>query len=169
MSNIRSSMHELLLCPTLSLISHVTPHPCANTVDPPKNKLQLNSSNQSSEKRCVQQVLDFTSNNAATTQITGSESEKITQEMSKSFPSYRELCPPNFTWGSISASEFQPLIESAYAEVVHWRCNLFQVPSGSIRNKFVLKLAKLFQAFVDAASLESVAITAAMVMPHLLL
>ena len=40
-------------CPTLSLISHVTPHPCANTVDPPKNKLQLNSSNQSSKNRCA--------------------------------------------------------------------------------------------------------------------
>ena len=33
----------------------------------------------------------------------------------------------------------------------------------------MLELAKLNQAFVDAASLESVAIIAAMVMPHLLL
>ena len=87
--------------------------------------------------------------------------------MSKLFPSYRDCHQANFTWGSISASEFQPLIESAYAEVVHWCRNLFQVPSGSIGNKFVLELAKLCQAFADAASLESVAITAAMVMPPL--
>ena len=52
----------------------------------------------------------------------------------------------------------------AYEEVVHWRRNLFQVPSGVSGKSFVSELARLFQAYADSSSLESIAMKATTVM-----
>ena len=52
---------------------------------------------------------------------------------------------------------------------MHWRRNLFKVPSGKAGKAFVRELTRLFQAYADGSSLESVALKAAMVMPALLL
>ena len=41
------------------------------------------------------------------------------------------LEPPNFSWGPLEGQEFCDKVNEAYEEVVHWRRNLFQVPSGS--------------------------------------
>lgn len=75
----------------------------------------------------------------------------------------------NFQWGSLSGSQFTENVMSAYSEVAHWRSNLFHVPSGAVGKKFVSELARLIQAYADASALESVALTAVMTMPHLLL
>lgn len=52
---------------------------------------------------------------------------------------------------------------------MHWKSNLFYVPSGASGKQFVTELARLFQAYADASALEIVAILAAMIMPHILL
>ena len=70
------------------------------------------------------------------------------------------LQPPNFTWGSCSGEVFCTKINLAYEEVVHWRRNLFQVPSGSTGKAFVSELARLFQAYADSSSLECIAMKA---------
>ena len=49
------------------------------------------------------------------------------------------LQPPKFTWGSCSGEVFCMNINLAYEEVVHWRRNLFQVPSGSVGKSFVFR------------------------------
>ena len=41
------------------------------------------------------------------------------------------LQPPNFMWGSCNGEAFCTKVNLAYEEVVHWRRNLFQVPSQS--------------------------------------
>ena len=46
---------------------------------------------------------------------------------------------------------------------------MFKVPSGRAGKSFVCELARMIQAYADASALESVASTAAMVMPTLLL
>ena len=80
-----------------------------------------------------------------------------------------DLQPPNFSWGSCCGEVFCTRINSAYEEVVHWRRNLFQVPSGSAGKAFVSELARLFQAYADSSSLECIAMKAITVMPILLL
>lgn len=57
----------------------------------------------------------------------------------------------------------------AYEEVVHWRRNIFQVPSGSAGKSFVLELARLFQAYADSSSLECIAMKAITIAQVLLL
>jgi hypothetical protein len=85
-------------------------------------------------------------------------------------PPFVRVQDPNFMWSeSVNGEAFSTAIKSAYAEVVKWRRNIFLVPSGKIGERFVRELSRLFRAYGEATSLESVALTAAMVMPHLLL
>ena len=44
---------------------------------------------------------------------------------------FTDLFPVSFQWGSCSGSGFCDAISSIYDEIVHWKRNLFQVPSGS--------------------------------------
>ena len=60
-------------------------------------------------------------------------------------------------------------ILSAYEEVVHWRRNLFLVPSGSTGKSFVRELARLIRTLAEDSALAPVAMTAITTMPHLLL
>ena len=80
-----------------------------------------------------------------------------------------ELQPPTFTWGECTGELFCEKVNSAYDEVVHWRRNVFQVPSGSSGRAFVSELARLFRAYADCSSLESIAMKAISVMQTLLL
>ena len=84
-------------------------------------------------------------------------------------PPFRESSTRNFTWGSLDGDDFANVLHSAYCEVVHWRRNLFLVPSGSIGKKFVRELTRLFNEYAQASALESVALEAIMVASCLLL
>lgn len=79
------------------------------------------------------------------------------------------MARPVFQWGTVSGEEFVRVVDSVYDEVVHWRRNLFKVPSGKEGKAFVSELARLFRSYAEATALEQVALKAAMVMPHLLL
>ncbi len=39
---------------------------------------------------------------------------------------------PNFTWGDLPGADLCNKMREVYNEVVHWRRNLFQIPSGSV-------------------------------------
>ena len=54
--------------------------------------------------------------------------------------------PRNFRWGPHEGDEFYSIISNVYEEVIHWRRNVFLVPSGSTGKAFVSELARLFQA-----------------------
>ena len=79
------------------------------------------------------------------------------------------LQPPDFSWGPHQGAEFRTLVDTAYEEVVHWRRNIFQVPSGSAGKAFVLELARLLQAYADSSSLECIAMKAITIAQVLLL
>ena len=71
--------------------------------------------------------------------------------------------------GSFGAASSIQIISAAYTEVVHFRSNLFPVPSGTCGEKFVAMLAGLFQCFSDSAVGEVTALKAAMLFTQLLL
>ena len=68
----------------------------------------------------------------------------------------------------MEGSEFCSCISSVYNEVIHWRRNMFKVPSGRVGDSFVKELARLFQAYADSSSLEPIALYSALVMSVLL-
>ena len=74
-----------------------------------------------------------------------------------------------FSWGNVSGPDFCSSIEAAYDEIVHWRRNLFSVPTGRAGKLFVQELARLWRAYASASALERVALRASMVMCTLLL
>ena len=82
---------------------------------------------------------------------------------------YRQSCEPCFAWGNCEGAMFQGAIVDIYKIVVHWRRNIFRAPSGKAGKLVVRELTLLFQAYAEASTLESVAITAAMVLPSLIL
>ena len=67
------------------------------------------------------------------------------------------------------AEAFRQDIQESYNQIVHWRRNLFKVPSEQAGKSFVRELARMFKSYVEASALECVALQAAMVMPVLLL
>ena len=75
----------------------------------------------------------------------------------------------NFRWGELSEEEVDRKISKAYEEVIHWRRNLFKIPSGCLGKTFVQEMASLFQSYADASTREKVALKAAMVLPALVL
>ena len=76
----------------------------------------------------------------------------------------------NFAWSpSVSGDIFSERVCRAYDIVVHWRRNLFPVPSGRVGTQLVSELSKLFNYYGRASALESIALRAAMLMPALLL
>ena len=84
-------------------------------------------------------------------------------------PSFTPISTPDFRWGDVDGKAFADTINRCYEVIVHWRRNLFKVPSGKAGKAFVQELARMFRAYADASALESIAMKAAMVMPALLL
>ena len=83
-------------------------------------------------------------------------------------PLFRPVQEADYTWGRWSGHVFSSLIDDAYSQIVHWRSNLFKVPSGSTGKWFVAEIAYLFEAFAVESALEVVALKAAMTLPTLL-
>ena len=74
-----------------------------------------------------------------------------------------------FTWGIHDAEAFSKMLDTIYSEVVHWKGNTFTIPYGEAGSKFASELARLFNAFAQASTLEAVALKAVAVMQILLL
>ena len=75
----------------------------------------------------------------------------------------------HFIWGESDSECFIPAISSAYKEIVHWRRNIFMIPSGPSGKEFILEITTVLTAFVERYSLEPIALQAVMTMPALLL
>ena len=84
-------------------------------------------------------------------------------------PAFTPMALPRFTWGELDSETFTQRLNHAYSTVVHWRRNIFSIPSGNAGAGFVTELSRLFRAYAVGSALESVALKAAMTMCALLL
>ena len=82
---------------------------------------------------------------------------------------------PNFpiieVWpiNNVADAEFINLISNTYDEIVHYRRNLFNVPSGKAGKEFIDELTHWLRHFNTSSNLNSIAIKAFMVLPSLML
>ena len=74
-----------------------------------------------------------------------------------------------FSWGKLTGEEFCRKIGESYEVIVHWRRNLFLIPSGSSGKVFVAEVAKLFQCYAENDAIQPIALKTCMVMQALLL
>ena len=74
---------------------------------------------------------------------------------------------PQFTWGDggVNSETFTTSIRTAYTEVVHWKRNIFSVPSGSVGKAFVNEVAMLYHAYADSSAFEVIALSATTILP----
>lgn len=84
-------------------------------------------------------------------------------------PNYLPMEQPIFQWGDVDATTLIERIDNAYQQIVHWKPNLFKIPSGNSGSLFVSTLTSLISAYADGTALECIALKAAMSMPALLL
>ena len=75
----------------------------------------------------------------------------------------------NKTWGNISHESFCDTINGVYDEIVHFRRNIFNAPSGRAGKAFIEELAFWIKQFNSNSDLNSVALKAFMVLPTLIL
>ena len=82
-------------------------------------------------------------------------------------PQFTPMAYPVFTWGEYDSTHFIDTLNAAFSGAVHWKINLFKIPSEKAGKSFVSELTRLFKAANHA--LESIALKAATLMPILLL
>ena len=84
-------------------------------------------------------------------------------------PAFTPMAPSRFLWGDLDSETFILRLNSAYSTIVHWKRNIFAIPSGKVGTTFVNELSRLFRAYAVGSTLESVALKAALTMCPLLL
>ena len=77
--------------------------------------------------------------------------------------------PSCYKWGVLVGPQIRHTVDLAFEEIVTWKRNIFLVPYGKIGRRFILELARFYQAFADATVLESIAMKICVILPHLLL
>ena len=76
---------------------------------------------------------------------------------------------PNFQRGSKDGKAICDMIGEAYNDIIHWKRNIFLVPSGATGKLFIQEITRLLQAFADGSTMECIALKASFVMQILLL
>ena len=75
----------------------------------------------------------------------------------------------NKTWGHISHDSFCDTINGVYDKIVHFKRDIFNVPSGRAGKAFIEELTFWIKQFNSNSDLNSVALKAFMVLPALIL
>ena len=61
----------------------------------------------------------------------------------RALPSFTSSILSDFIWHNSSSAELVVLFDDLYSKIVHWRPNLFRVPTGSTGRAFIVELAHL--------------------------
>ena len=76
---------------------------------------------------------------------------------------------PEFQWGSVDGMAFCEMIDEVYNDIIHWKRNIFLLPSGATGKSFIEEITRLLMAFADGSAIECIALKAFFVMQILLL
>ena len=71
--------------------------------------------------------------------------------------------------GEVNSEKFIQSVQAAHIEAVHWKGNIFAVPSGNAGKVFVSEIARMFRAYAKRSALEAIAVSATTILPILLL
>ena len=75
--------------------------------------------------------------------------EEDTETLIVPLPPYSSSSEPIFSWGDVDGETFRCALNGTYDEIVHWKRNLFKVPSGKAGTPFVRELSRMFRAYAD--------------------
>ena len=86
-----------------------------------------------------------------------------------SLPAFSVAQEPNFMRAEVDGVSFAGAVDCAYTEVIHWRRNVFKVPSEKTGKAFAAELSRFLRAYANGSTLETIALKCAMILPFLLL
>ena len=69
----------------------------------------------------------------------------------------------------MAGSTFEKDLNNAYEKIVHWKKNVFMLPSGAAGKRYVEEVTRLMKLWIQDTPLKSISLKAAHVMPALLL
>ena len=75
--------------------------------------------------------------------------------------------PQPLVGGSYSLADIDLIINAMYDEIVHWRKNLFLMPSGKVGKLFIRETTHLLDSWTNESFLCKIALKAVMIMPAL--
>ena len=93
------------------------------------------------------------------------EDRRHLENLCSTLPEYNPLMDPV----ADSILHMRDAIELAYSKIVHWRPNIFKLPSGNASKQFIDELTNLFNSYNEGSVTVSFTITSAMVFPALIL
>ena len=99
----------------------------------------------------------------------GDEDRASDGRFTTNLPAFRPAGQPNFRWGAKEGVDFAHGVRVSYEVVVHWRRNVFLLPSGKVGKEFIRELTRLFNAYTGTSALESVVFDSIMLMCVLVL
>ena len=91
------------------------------------------------------------------------------QQISSIQPNIPELLSSSLNNISPEVAHFKQQIDSVYDKIVHWKKNLFELPTCSIGRQFVKELCSWLQHFNNETEYQCIAIKTFVVLPALLL
>ena len=75
----------------------------------------------------------------------------------------------NFYWNDVAGTKFANELNNAYGKIVHWKRNLFMLPSGAAGKNYIDEVTRLMKLWINDTPLWKIALKAVHVMPALLL
>ena len=85
------------------------------------------------------------------------EDRRHLENSCSTLPEYNPLMDPV----ADSILHMRDAIELAYSKIVHWRPNIFKLPSGNASKQFIDELTNLFNSYNEGSVTESFTITSA--------
>ena len=74
-----------------------------------------------------------------------------------------------YIWNDVRGTVFEKHLNDAYEKIVHWKRNLFMMPSGAAVKKYIEEITSLLKLWIQDSPLKSIALKAIHGMPALLL
>ena len=67
------------------------------------------------------------------------------------------LFATQFSVGSKDGKAFCDTIDEAYNDIIHWKRNIFLLPSGATGKTFIREITRLLQTFAEGSAMECIA------------
>lgn len=103
------------------------------------------------------------------------ESEKETQENTESSRNTSDSTITSsaaqkfYKWGNYPSHVFETNVSAVYEQIVHWKKNLFLLPSGKAGKQYIDETTRLMNEWLQESPMKDIAFKAIMIMPNLLL
>ena len=94
------------------------------------------------------------------TAINDSNNISATKDKSDSHDSNGNGDYETYFWNDVRGTVFEKDLTNAYKKIVHWKRNLFMVPSGVARKKYVEEITRLLNLWIQDSPLKSIALKA---------